>query len=54
MNSADILDKIAERAGWNAESKIALLCEYIDHHHIGQNLETFLLAHANEEESVTP
>jgi hypothetical protein len=47
----NLIDDIGERCGWNAESKIDLLCDYINNQQDDGCLSDFLEAQAQEEES---
>jgi hypothetical protein len=46
-----LIDDIGERCGWNDDSKISLLCDYINNQQDGGCLNDFLEAQAQEEES---
>lgn len=50
MPAEAILDEICESTGWNDESKLALLCEYIDNQQCDDAFEDFLAKKAEEEE----
>ena len=47
----NMIDEYGERMGWNAESKIDLLCDYINNQKDGACLNDFLEENAQEEES---
>lgn len=49
MNAKDILEEYAEETGWDAASKIELLCQYIDNQQNNSALRDFLKGQAEEE-----
>jgi len=47
----DLIDQFGEQCGWNAESKIDLLCDYINNQQSADALQDFLQQQADEEAS---
>lgn len=47
----DLIDRFGERCGWNDDSKIDLLCDYINNQQSGDALQDFLQQQADEEAS---
>ncbi|MBS1722515.1 MAG: hypothetical protein JSS66_05850 [Armatimonadetes bacterium] len=49
MDAQSILEKYAEKAGWNVDSMLAKACEYIDNQQAADAFEDFVHEAANEE-----
>jgi hypothetical protein len=50
MNTMDILLNLSARTGWNPDTMLQLLCEYIDNQQDGRAVRDFLHRKADEEE----
>lgn len=49
MSAQAILDEIGDEQGWNDNSKVALLCQYIDNQMDPATFEDFLRQQAEHE-----
>jgi hypothetical protein len=50
MDARSILEKYADKAGWNKDSMLDILCEYIDNQFDNQTLKEFLACKQENEE----
>lgn len=51
MSAEVIINEIGDQQGWNDQSKVLLLCQYIDNQQQNDALEDFLRQAADDENS---
>ena len=49
MGAMDILLRAAERTGWNTDSMLDVLCDYVDNQQADDALEDYVTRRADEE-----